>query len=96
MRTVRKLVSVLFVLMLGIMCVFSGLSVQAADDFEKQISAFPESYKPYLRELHEEYPTWTFQPFVTGLDWNTVIDNEHDDYALVYNPDAARIFSLKS
>lgn len=92
MRTVRKLVSVLFVLMLGIMCVFSGLSVQAADDFEKQISAFPESYKPYLRELHEEYPTWTFQPFVTGLDWNTVIDNEHDDYALVYNPDAARIF----
>ena len=92
MTLVRKLTALFFVLMLGMLCAFSGLSVQAADDFEKQISAFPESYKPYLRALHREYPTWTFQPFVTGLDWNTVIDNEHDDYALVYNPDAARIF----
>lgn len=44
--------------------------------FEKSIAAFPESYKPYLRELHEKYPQWTFIPFETGLDWDEVIDNE--------------------
>lgn len=92
MNSVRKLTALLFVLVTAIGFAFSGLSVQAAADFEKQISAFPESYKPYLRELHARYPSWTFEPFITGLDWNTVIDNEHDDYALVYNPDAARIF----
>ena len=64
----------------------------AGDSFEKQLEAFPESYRPYLNELHNKYPKWSFTPFYTGLDWETVIDNEHDDYALVYNPDAARIF----
>ena len=31
-------------------------------DFEKNISAFPESYKPYLRTLHAQYPNWRFTP----------------------------------
>ncbi len=51
-------------------------SLGAEDNFEESISAFPESYKPYLRELHGKYPEWVFVPFDTGLDWNTVIDNE--------------------
>lgn len=81
-----------------IMLIITAISVTvisafAADSaFEKQISGFPESYKPYLRELHSQYPKWKFVPFNTGLDWETVIDNEHDDYALVYRPDTARIF----
>ncbi len=32
--------------------------------FEAQIAAFPESYKPYLRELHAQYPNWKFYPDV--------------------------------
>ena len=91
-RKTKALISAFIFSFLFVLSAVS-VSVNAADDaFEKQIAAFPESYKPYLRELHAQYPTWTFEPFVTGLDWNTVIDNEHDDYALVYNPDAARIF----
>ena len=31
-------------------------------NFENHISAFPESYKPYLRELHAQYPNWRFYP----------------------------------
>ena len=93
MKSISKIISMLSAFILGLLLISGGLSASAADDaFEKQISAFPASYKPYLRELHAQYPTWTFVPFETGLDWNTVIDNEHDDYALVYNPDAARIF----
>ncbi len=30
--------------------------------FENQIAGFPESYKPYLRELHAQYPNWRFYP----------------------------------
>lgn len=47
-------------------------------DFEASLSAegFPESYKPYLRNLHAAYPLWVFKAAHTGLDWNTVISAE--------------------
>ena len=46
--------------------------------FESQLSAqgFPESYKEGLRQIHARYPNWTFTAVKTGLDWNTVIQNE--------------------
>ena len=53
-----------------------AVSPAKADSFEDEIADFPESYKPYLRELHAKYPLWTFVPFETGLDWTAVIDNE--------------------
>lgn len=37
---------------------------------------FPESYKNGLRQLHAQYPNWVFKAKNTGLDWNTVIENE--------------------
>lgn len=37
---------------------------------------FPESYKNGLRQLHAQYPNWVFKARNTGLDWNTVIENE--------------------
>lgn len=47
-------------------------------DFEAYLSAqgFPESYKDSLRQLHAQYPNWVFVAQQTGLDWNTVIQNE--------------------
>ena len=47
-------------------------------DFEAYLTkqGFPESYKPQLRDLHALHPNWTFKAIQTGLDWNTVIDNE--------------------
>ncbi len=46
--------------------------------FESMLSAqgFPESYKDGLRQIHARYPNWTFTAVKTGLDWNTVIQNE--------------------
>ncbi len=75
-----------------LLCSVTAFSSYAADNFEQEISAFPESYKAGLRTLHETYPKWKFQPFFTGLDWNTVINNEHNDYALVEDSITARIF----
>lgn len=47
-------------------------------NFEAYLNSqgFPESYKESLRTLHAEHPSWVFQAQHTGLDWNTVIDNE--------------------
>lgn len=47
-------------------------------EFEANLTAenFPEDYKTYLRELHEQYPYWEFKAYHTGLDWDTVIANE--------------------
>lgn len=45
--------------------------------FEAQIVGFPDSYKPYLRILHEEHPKWTFEPVNTGLKWADVINGEN-------------------
>lgn len=41
------------------------------------IENFPDSYKPYLYELKKKYPNWEFTALYTGLDWNTVIQNEY-------------------
>ncbi|MCR4608141.1 MAG: cadherin-like beta sandwich domain-containing protein [Eubacterium sp.] len=53
--------------------------VYAADDkFEEQMNkeGFPESYKPYLREMHEQHPSWVFKAKKTGLSWNDVMEGE--------------------
>ncbi len=44
-------------------------------EFEQSLTTqgFPESYKPYLRSLHQLYPYWQFTAMQTGLDWNSVI-----------------------
>lgn len=47
-------------------------------DFEAYLTSqgFPESYKNGLRQLHAQYPNWVFVAKNTGLDWETVIENE--------------------
>lgn len=41
-----------------------------------QAAGFPASYCYSLLALHQKYPNWQFVPVQTGLDWNTVIQNE--------------------
>jgi beta-N-acetylglucosaminidase len=52
------------------------LNPDTADSFEASIAAFPESYKPYLRQLHASHPNWVFVMQTTNIDWNTFIENE--------------------
>lgn len=56
-------------------------------DFEACLTAqgFPESYKPYLRELHAAHAEWKFVAVQTGLDWNTVIENERNKQGQIKN-----------
>lgn len=43
---------------------------------EELSKIFPKSYLDDLVKLHAMYPNWEFRAFNTGLDWNTVIENE--------------------
>lgn len=56
-------------------------------DFEAYLTAqgFPESYKPYLRALHASHTEWKFVAVQTGLDWNTVIENERNKQGQIKN-----------
>ncbi|MGN0160642.1 MAG: dockerin type I domain-containing protein [Lachnospiraceae bacterium] len=47
-------------------------------DFEKYLSAqgFPDSYKEGLRNLHAQYPKWTFVADHLNYDWNVALENE--------------------
>lgn len=39
-------------------------------------AGFPDSYIEDLTKIHLLYPKWTFVPYNTNLDWNSVIENE--------------------
>lgn len=47
--------------------------------FEEYLTeqGFPESYKPYLRVLHANYPEWEFVAYHTDLSWATVLSKEN-------------------
>ncbi len=89
---------IIYIITLAVVALLAAMpcfvSVAAEDDFENSIADFPESYKPYLRELHEKYPNWIFEAFYIGLDWDTVIDNEYGVKNLV--SDSASSENLKS
>ncbi len=75
-----------------LLMLLSFFAFSADDKFEKSIAAFPESYKPQLRELHEKYPNWQFIPFVTNLDWSDVIDGEYGSKSLVQSSASSKIW----
>ena len=56
----------------------SGSHGSSDADFESYMTkqGFPESYKPYLRTLHERHPKWIFTAQKLGVDWNTALKEE--------------------
>ncbi|MBR1862650.1 MAG: cadherin-like beta sandwich domain-containing protein [Ruminococcus sp.] len=53
-------------------------SYDAGADFEAYLDSqgFPESYKPYLRELHRQHPSWVFNAQHLGIDWDRAVAEE--------------------
>lgn len=56
----------------------SGSQGSSDADFESYMTkqGFPESYKPYLRTLHEQHPKWIFTAQKLGVDWSTALKEE--------------------
>lgn len=58
---------------------YEDLAPENADpDFEKFMDEqkFPESYKPYLRVLHKNHPSWVFNAQHIDLEWATALKEE--------------------
>ena len=54
------------------------------EDFEAQLAAFPESYRPYLIALHNAHPSWNFEAMNTGFQWAYVQGKENQlGYSLI-------------
>ncbi len=60
--------------MVMILPVFSGAATQTV--YEKELAAFPESYRSYISALQKAHPKWHFIAVDTGLDWKDVVANE--------------------
>lgn len=68
--------------------VITGSGDEPAEvDFEEELTkqGFPESYKPYLRKLHELHPEWKFVAVHTGLEWQDVVENERNKQKQIKN-----------
>lgn len=55
----------------------AGQPASGDEVFEKELSAFPESYRPALIKLHGEHPSWHFIAKDTGTDWNRAVYEEY-------------------
>lgn len=69
-------------MVVGLCTVFDADTVEvnaASNTFEKSISGFPDSYKPYLRTLHAKYPKWKFVSYNTGINFTTAVSEEFKD-----------------
>lgn len=47
-----------------------------AEDIPADVAQFPRSYQAALYALKTAHPSWTFQLYDTGLEWDTVMYNE--------------------
>lgn len=80
MKQIRRLTSlVLILVMLSylIISIITNNQVQARERTEdlSNLVNYPEIYTA-VQELKTAHPNWTFTILYTGLDWNTVIENE--------------------
>lgn len=78
-RFLSILLSVTIAISGGIYVSRESTEATAVDQaFVAQLKAagFPDSYVEPLAVLHQSYPKWQFEAVDTGLDWNTVIENE--------------------
>ena len=72
---------ILLVLVSGLIQYFIENEANAAAYSTYDINGIDENkypgYKSALKKLQEEHPNWKFKLYYTGLDWQTVINNEY-------------------
>ena len=75
-KNFKKYIFIIILVILIIIAISIFMKSTASTQL-KQIEKFPESYRPYLRELAKKHPNWEFTPLYTDLDWNYVISQEN-------------------
>ncbi len=83
----KRIISIILIveLVLSIFTVFfvpkkaEALSSSYTQYVKSGISAFPESYKTYLNELHELHPNWIFKAYYTGIPWSELTSSQAEN-----------------
>lgn len=80
----RKALAVILsaVLILGACLAMSGQAAYgASSSFEASLTAqgFPESYKVYLRQLHEAHPNWNFRAKQLDFTWSQALSAQYEN-----------------
>lgn len=74
-RKAKKVLSLLLSVTI-ILCVFTVIPPVKSFAAQTVSSTVPAEYESYVAALKKAHPTWKFEFLYTGLDWNTVIENE--------------------
>ncbi len=88
----KQFISLIVSAVLLVCSPFGGVgwfSLSADSSFEAQIANFPESYKPYLREMHAAYPNWVFYADKLSVSFNEAVD-------IQYNTPFRKVVNMKS
>ena len=83
MKKSKKVLS-FFLSIIMILCSLGPIGMTAsAQTYRNSLKkkGFPDSYISYLVNLHKKYPNWTFEPFKTGLNWQTAINGERSSHS---------------
>jgi len=77
-RKIVAIISIVFLISYSIMGLFSYTNAASTyNQYVKSgISAFPEDYQVYLKQLQEDHPNWTFDAYYTGISWEELVKNE--------------------
>lgn len=82
LKNIKRLVSCICIAVLIIMHIMPTISNAETKTYTQTvksgISAFPESYQKYLKNLKELHPNWNFEAYYTGISWDELIKNETD------------------
>lgn len=79
----KRLISVFSAIVI-LICSLSSFAFSAnAESFKEKMKAegFPDTYIPYLVELHDKYPKWQFKAFKTGLDFDDAVEGERKPHS---------------
>ncbi len=80
----KRIISLLMsaVIFAGTITVFGTMNA-GASDFETQLkeAGFPSIYISKLTELHNKYPSWKFEPLITGVDWSEAVAQERTPHS---------------
>lgn len=71
-----RLICVLLSFVICFSAAFGSTVSVAAASFEEQLSAFPESYRDYLRKLHAVYPNWKFHADYVDITLDDAVELE--------------------
>ena len=102
---IKRMIALVLSVIVAFFCfgiqTFAATAEETAYKNSLKSAGFPDIYLDKLWAMHQAHPNWNFEPFVTGIDWDTAVAQESSkSRCLVYiNPtemSATRLYRSQS